>query len=419
METLRTAVRYGADAVYSGGKQFSLRAKAKNFSLPELQEAIRFAHGAGVRVYVTANIFAHDAELDGAAAFFDAMAHFPREAQPDALLIADPGMLLTAREHCPGILVHLSTQANTTNAEACRFWQAAGVSRIVTARELSLTELITLRERIPGDLELECFVHGAMCISYSGRCLLSRAMTGRDANHGACAHPCRYHYALVEEKRPGEYFAIEEEDGGTEILASDDLCMLAHLPELVEAGIDSFKVEGRMKNALYVASVARAYRRAIDLLCDPGRQADGSLTEEGREAFRQELPALLEEVRGAATRPMGTGFFFGDPDGGGLPDDPGRLLPAEKERVFLGVVETAGPDDSFVIEQRNRFAVGDEIRVMKPCGRQGLTDLRIPVTGILGADGLPVEKAVHPREKLCVTTGGDTPPEPGDVLYRI
>ena len=260
LEVLKTAVRYGADAVYIGGEAFGLRAGAKNFTHSDMEEGIQYAHERGVRVYVTANILAHNDDLPGVRAYFNEL----KEMGPDALIISDPGVFMIAREVLPDMDIHISTQANNTNYNTFLFWQRQGAKRVVTARELSLAEIRQIREKIPRDFEIETFVHGAMCISYSGRCLLSAFMTGRDANQGACTHPCRWKYALMEEKRPGEYFPVEENERGTYIFNSKDLCMVEHIPELMEAGIDSFKVEGRMKTALYVATVARVYRQAID-----------------------------------------------------------------------------------------------------------------------------------------------------------
>ncbi|MCR4763571.1 MAG: U32 family peptidase [Lachnospiraceae bacterium] len=399
METMETAVRYGADAVYSGGKKLSLRAKAHNFTVEELRNAILLAHAEGVLVYVTANIFARESDLAEAIPFFRELQGLPPDARPDGLLVADPGMLVLAGEHCPGIPVHLSTQANTTNALSCRFWYDAGVRRVVLARELSLSQIRGIREQVPGELSLECFVHGAMCISYSGRCLLSRAMTGRDANGGACAHPCRYRYALVEEKRPGEYMPVEEDAQGTEILASNDLCMLEHLPALMEAGVDSFKIEGRMKNALYVGGVARAYRAAIDLITD-GRE----------EEYRAAIPALLKEVRAVSTRELTTGFYFEEELSAG---DPGKA-PLGTRR-FLGVVQGTTTAGDFYLEQRNRFAAGDVIRPMK---RTFGKDPCLRVRAIYGEDGEPVREAVHPKERVRVITDVPGAVEAGDVLYE-
>ena len=258
LEVLKTAVIFGADAVYIGGEVFGLRAKAKNFSMQEMAQGIAFAHAHGVRVYVTANILAHNDDLDAAADYFREL----KEMKPDALIISDPGMFMLAKEICPDTELHISTQANNTNYGTYQFWWDLGARRVVSARELSLAEIREIRDHIPQDMEIETFIHGAMCISYSGRCLLSNYFTGRDANQGACTHPCRWKYAVVEETRPGEYLPVYENERGTFLFNSKDLCMVEHIPDLIEAGIDSFKVEGRMKTALYVAAVARTYRMA-------------------------------------------------------------------------------------------------------------------------------------------------------------
>ena len=260
LEVLKTAVVFGADAVYIGGEAFGLRAKAKNFSMKEIREGIAFAHAHDVKVYITANILAHNGDLSGVRAYFEEL----KEIKPDALIISDPGVFMIAREVCPEIDIHISTQANNTNYGTYQFWHQLGARRVVTARELSMAELKEIREKAPADLEMETFIHGAMCISYSGRCLLSNYFTGRDANRGACTHPCRWKYAIVEETRPGEYMPVYENERGTYIFNSKDLCMIEHIPELIDSGIDSFKIEGRMKTALYVATVARTYRKAID-----------------------------------------------------------------------------------------------------------------------------------------------------------
>ncbi|MDY6104388.1 MAG: peptidase U32 family protein, partial [Acetatifactor sp.] len=261
-EVLETAVVFGADAVYIGGEAFGLRAKAKNFTMEEMAREIAFAHIHGVKVYVTANILAHNDDLEGAEEYFRELKNMKPDP-PDALIISDPGMFQIAREVWPEVEIHISTQANNTNYRTYQFWWQQGAKRVVSARELSLKEIKEIRAHIPEEMEIESFIHGAMCISYSGRCLLSNYFTGRDANQGACTHPCRWKYAVVEETRPGEYLPVYENERGTYIFNSKDLCMIEHIPELVEAGIDSFKIEGRMKTALYVACVARTYRKAI------------------------------------------------------------------------------------------------------------------------------------------------------------
>ncbi len=298
LEVLKTAVVYGADAVYIGGEAFGLRAKAKNFSMEEMREGIAFAHARGVKVYVTANILAHNREFADAARYFSEL----KEVGRDALIISDPGMFSVARRVCPDIEIHISTQANNTNYETYRFWYGLGAKRVVSARELSLEEIREIRQKIPEDMEIESFVHGAMCISYSGRCLLSNYFTGRDANQGACTHPCRWKYAVVEETRPGEYLPVYENERGTYIFNSRDLCMIEHIPDLIEAGIDSLKVEGRMKTALYVAAVARTYRRALD-----DYQKDPKLYEANMDWYKHQISSCTY-------RQFTTGFFYGRPD---------------------------------------------------------------------------------------------------------
>ena len=280
LDVLKTAVIYGADAVYIGGEAFGLRAKARNFSIEEMQVGIAFAHERGVKVYVTANILAHNGDLPGVEAYFKEL----KQAEPDALIISDPGVFDIARRVLPDTDIHISTQANNTNYGTYQFWHRMGAKRVVSARELSLEEIRQIRANIPQDMEIESFIHGAMCISYSGRCLLSNFLTGRDANQGACTHPCRWKYSLVEETRPGEYMPVYEGERGTYIFNSKDLCMIEYIPELVEAGIDSFKIEGRMKTALYVATVARTYRKAIDDF-----RKDPKLYRENMEWYKAEI----------------------------------------------------------------------------------------------------------------------------------
>ena len=319
LEVLKTAVMFGADAVYIGGEAFGLRAKAKNFTSEEMAEGIAFAHEHGVRVHVTANILAHNYDLEGARAYF----HELKEMKPDALIIADPGMFMLAKEICPEIDIHVSTQANNTNYMTYRFWYEQGAKRVVSARELSLSEIREIRRNIPDDLEIESFIHGAMCISYSGRCLLSSYFTGRDANHGACTHPCRWKYAVVEEKRPGEYLPVYENERGTYIFNSKDLCMIEHIPEMIEAGIDSFKIEGRMKTALYVATVARTYRKAIDDYL------------ESEEKYRANMDWYRSEIAKCTYRQFTTGFYFGKPDENTQIYDNNTYV---NEYIYLGIV---------------------------------------------------------------------------------
>ena len=349
LEVLKTAVIFGADAVYIGGEAFGLRAKAKNFSKEDMKEGIAFAHERGVKVYVTANILAHNSDLKGAEEYFKEL----KEIGPDALIISDPGMFTIAQRVWPDVEIHISTQANNTNYETFLFWHRMGAKRVVSARELSIHEIRQIRDSIPDDLEIETFIHGAMCISYSGRCLLSNYFTGRDANHGACTHPCRWKYAVVEEKRPGEYLPVYENERGTYIFNSKDLCMIEYIPEIVKAGIDSLKIEGRMKTALYVATVARTYRKAIDDYF------------ESEEKYRANMDWYKAEIAKCTYRQFTTGFFFGKPDETTQIYDSNTYI---NEYIYLGIVDTVTEEGLARFEQRNKFSVGEEIEFMKPDG---------------------------------------------------
>ncbi len=393
LEVLKVAVIYGADAVYIGGEAFGLRAKAKNFSMEDMKEGIAFAHAHGVKIYVTANILAHNKDLEGIRAYFEEL----KEIGPDALIIADPGVVMLAKEICPEIDIHISTQANNTNYLTYRFWHTLGASRVVSARELSLEEIRELRKQIPRELEIETFVHGAMCISYSGRCLLSSYLTGRDANQGACTHPCRWKYSLVEETRPGEYMPVYENERGTYIFNSRDLCMIEYIPALVEAGIDSFKIEGRMKTALYVATVARTYRKAIDDYL------------ESEALYRKHMPWYLEQIVSCTYRQFTTGFFFGKPGEDAQIYDNNTYV---KEYTYLGLVGERRKDGLISIEQRNKFSVGEEIELMKPDGE----NVPVTVKAILDEEGAPMESAPHPKQRLWVDLGGEG--EAFDILRR-
>ena len=402
LEVLKTAAIFGADAVYIGGEAFGLRAKAKNFSKEDMKEGIAFAHAHGVRVHVTANILAHNYDLEGARRYFEEL----KELGPDALIIADPGMFTLAREICPEIDIHVSTQANNTNYMTYQFWHKLGAKRVVSARELSLLEIKQIRENIPEDMEIESFIHGAMCISYSGRCLLSSFFTGRDANKGACTHPCRWKYALMEEKRPGEYFPVFENERGTYIFNSKDLCMIEHVPEMIEAGIDSFKIEGRMKTALYVATVARTYRKAIDDYL------------ESEEKYCANMDWYKAEIAKCTYRQFTTGFYFGKPDENTQIYDNNTYV---NEYIYLGIVEEVadavetkaeGRKEGYFarIEQRNKFCVGDEIEIMKPDGN----NVPVKVLSLTTEDGEWVDSAPHPKQVLYVQLSKK--PEQYDLL---
>ena len=391
LDVLKTAVTYGADAVYIGGEAFGLRAKAKNFTNEEMGEGVAFAHAYGAKVYVTANIFAHNADLAGVERYFNEL----REIRPDALIISDPGVFAIARRVVPEIDVHISTQANNTNYGTYRFWHDLGAKRVVTARELSLSEIRAIRDNIPDDMEIESFVHGSMCISYSGRCLLSNYFTGRDANQGECTHPCRWKYAVVEETRPGEYLPVYENDRGTFLFNSKDLCMIEYIPELIGAGIDSFKIEGRMKTALYVATVTRAYRRAIDDY------------RESPEKYRANLGWYRGELEKCTFRAYTTGFYFGKPSAETQIYDNSTYT---KNYIYLGTVNGTDARGYALIEQKNKFSVGDTVEIMKPDGR----DPAVKVRRIETADGEERMSAPHARELLWVDLGGEA--AAGDVL---
>ncbi|WP_299117573.1 U32 family peptidase [uncultured Eubacterium sp.] len=391
LEVLKTAVRYGADAVYIGGEVFGLRAKAKNFSLEEMAEGVEFAHEHGVKVYVTANILAHNADIEPVKVYFNDL----KKVKPDALIISDPAIFTIAKEVLPEMELHISTQANNTNYGTYNFWYNLGAKRVVSARELSIKEISEIRKNIPKDMEIETFVHGAMCISYSGRCLLSSFMTGRDANKGACTHPCRWKYAVVEENRPGEYMPIEENERGTYIFNSKDLCMIDHIPELVEAGIDSFKIEGRMKTALYVATVARTYRMAIDDYF------------ENPDKYRENIPKYKKLISQCTYRQYTTGFFFG------RPDETTQIYDAnvyERDYVYLGIVGDETAPLEYSLEQKNKFYTGQKIEVMKPDGR----DIEVEVVAIKDEEGNEMESCPHPKQKLTINLGMEL--DKGDIL---
>lgn len=394
LEVLKTAVRFGADAVYIGGEAFGLRAKAKNFSMEDMAEGIAFAHRHGIKVYVTANILAHNGDLEGAGRYFAELRDMQPDA-PDALIISDPGMYSIAKEICPQIERHISTQANNTNYLTYRFWWEQGAKRVVSARELSLREIAEIRKQIPEEMEIESFIHGAMCISYSGRCLLSNYFTGRDANKGACTHPCRWKYAVVEETRPGEYLPVYENERGTFIFNSKDLCMIEYIPEMVEAGIDSFKIEGRMKTALYVAAVARTYRCAIDDYF------------ESEQKYRDNMDWYRAEIAKCTYRQFTTGFYFGKPDENTQIYDNNTYV---NEYTYLGIVNAIDERGFARIEQKNKFCVGDWIEIMKPDGR----DCPVQVLAIYDEEGQSAESAPHPRQILYLQLS--VTPEKYDLL---
>ena len=390
LEVLKTAVNYGADAVYIGGDVFSLRAKAKNFTKEEMIQGIAYAHSKNVKVYVTANIFAHNYDLKEAEEYFKEMA----QIKPDGLIISDPGMFTLAKNFCPDVERHISTQANNTNYMTFRFWYEQGAKRVVNARELSLAEIKEIRANIPEDMEIESFIHGAMCISYSGRCLLSNYFTGRDANRGECTHPCRWKYAINEETRPGEFLPVYENDRGTYIFNSKDLCMIEHIPEMIDAGIDSFKIEGRMKTALYVACVARTYRKAIDDYL------------ESEQKYRDNMDWYLSEISKCTYRQFTTGFYFGKPSEEAQIYDNNTYI---NEYVYLGMVDKKDSESAY-IEQKNKFCVGDEIEIMKPDG----SNVATKVLRIVNEDGEDMESCPHSKQKLRIFLS--VVPDEGDIL---
>lgn len=382
LEVLKVAVDYGADAVYIGGESFGLRAKAHNFTIEDMKTAVAYCHSHGVKLYVTANIFAHNDDLEGVEKYFNQL----KCVDIDALIISDPAIFSIAKRVLPDMELHISTQANNTNYGIYQFWYGLGAKRVVSARELSLSEIKEIRNHIPDDMEIESFIHGAMCISYSGRCLLSHFLTGRDANQGACTHPCRWKYSVVEEKRPGEYFPVEEDDRGTYIFNSKDLCMIEYIPELIDAGIDSFKIEGRMKTALYVATVARTYRKAIDDY------------KTGLEAYEQNLPYYREEIGKCTYRQFTTGFYFGKTDSESQVYDNNEYV---KDYTYIGTVESVDDEGRVHFIQRNKFCVGELIEAMMFDG----TNRMLKVQMIWNEDMQQVESAPHPKERLTVDFG--------------
>lgn len=392
LEVLKTAVLYGADAVYIGGEMFGLRAKAKNFSKEDMKKGLEFAHEHGVKVYVTANIVAHNEDLEEVRQYMKEL----KEIKPDALIISDPAIFTIAREEVPEIDIHISTQANNTNYGTYLFWHRLGATRVVSARELSLKEIKEIRKHIPDELEIESFIHGAMCISYSGRCLLSNYFTGRDANRGACTHPCRWKYAVMEESRPGEYLPVEENERGTYIFNSKDLCMIEYIPEIIDAGIDSLKIEGRMKTALYVATVARTYRKAID---------DFFVSEE---CYRSNMEYYKEEISKCTYRQFTTGFYFQKPNENTQIYDSNTYV---KEYTYIGMVEDY-KDGKLKLTQRNKFSVGEVIEVMNPDGSNEF----LTVHSIEDEEGKTMESAPHPKQVIWVDVKKELPK--GYILRR-
>ncbi len=385
LEKLKIAVLYGADAVYLGGTSFGLRAKAKNFNDEEMAEGVKFAHNHNVKVYVTCNIFAHNEDFEKMAEYFK----FLESIGVDAILVADPGVFSVAREVVPNMDIHISTQANNTNYKTALFWKKLGATRIVMARELSLREIKGISEKIPDDLEIEAFVHGAMCISYSGRCLLSNYLSGRDANKGACSHPCRWKYAVVEQTRPGEYMPIEEDERGTYIFNSKDLCMIENIPDLIDAGIMSLKIEGRIKTSFYVGTIIKAYREAIDdYIKDP-------------KIYFGKKDYYLEEVKKASYRGFTTGFYYGKPNQNEQIYTTSSYI---RNYDFIGMVLEYDKKSGFAtIEQRNKFVVGEKIEFLRAKGE----NFEMVVEEMFDEEGNAISEAPHPQQIIKLKVGKD------------
>lgn len=380
MERLRMAVAYGADAVYLAGSLFGMRSFAGNFSPEELREAVNLCHGQGVKVYVTCNTMPHNDEVEQLPQWLE----YLEEVGVDAAIVADIGVLSLLKRHAPRLQAHISTQASIVNYQAARSWHDLGASRVVLARELSLDEIRVIRAKTPPELELEAFVHGSMCVSYSGRCLLSNYMTGRDSNRGSCAQPCRYQYALMEEKRPGEYFPVYEENGETYIMNSRDMCMIDHVPELLDAGIHSMKIEGRAKSAYYAAVVTAAYRHA----------ADAALAGEALN------PVWRDEVERVSHRHYSTGFYFGQP--GQFTDHSGYL----RDRQVCALIEDCDDEGNAALSLRNKFAVGEELELVGP----GVTPMTFTVTSLKDEQGNFLTEVRNPEMKFSMKLPRSVPP---------
>ena len=379
LEKLKIAVDYGADAVYFGGEMFSLRAGAGNLTINEIIEGVEYAHHRGVRCHMTLNVYAHNEDIEPLKEYLQKIKDIPI----DAFIVSDPSVIMLLKDAIPDAEIHLSTQANMTNYVTANFWRSQGVKRLVLARELTLDEVKEIRRNLPEDTELETFVHGAMCISYSGRCLLSNFMTERDANRGECAHPCRYKYRLEEEKRPGEYWPVDEDNRGTYIFNSKDMCMLEYLPELIEAGIASFKIEGRMKSIFYIAHVLNAYRKAIDAYYE-------------NPAEYKFNPQWFEEMCKASHREFTTAFYFNKPTN----EDQNYLTSAyTRDYSFTGLVLDYDPETKIAtVEQRNRMFIGDEIEVFGP----GTDFFSQKLEYMTDEEGTPLESAPHPQQILKI-----------------
>ncbi|AUM96364.1 TPA: U32 family peptidase [Clostridium botulinum] len=391
LEKLKTAINFGADAVYLGGSRLNLRAFADNFTDEELKEGIKYAHDRGRKVHVTINVFPRNEDFNGLEEYLKKLYEF----KVDAIIVSDPGIIMTARETVPNLEIHLSTQANTVNFKTIDFWYKQGVKRTVLARELTLEEIKTIREKIEKDCELEAFVHGSMCMSYSGRCLLSNYMTGRDSNRGACAQPCRYKYYLMEEKREGEYFPVVEDDKGTYIMNSKDMCMIEHIPELVQSGIDSFKIEGRMKSSFYVATVVKAYREAIDAYFkDPENYT-----------FKERW---MDYLKKASHRAYFTGFYFNDPN---------KQLHESSSYIrncdIVGIVKEFNEETmEAIVEQRNKVLDGDKLEVLRPEG----PIFKINIVNMRDKNDKKIESA--PSAQMIFKVNTDKSLKENDILIK-
>ncbi|MEE3362471.1 MAG: U32 family peptidase [Anaerovoracaceae bacterium] len=391
LEKLKAAVDYGADAVYFGGSMFSLRAGAGNFSEEDMRRGVSYAHERGVKCHLTLNIFPHNEDIVPIEDYLDRI----KDIGIDAFIVSDPGTVLTVMEKVPEAEVHLSTQANMTNAKTAQFWKDIGVKRIVLARELTLGEIAEINRSV--DIDTECFVHGAMCISYSGRCLLSNFMTERDANRGMCAHPCRWKYRLEEEKRPGQYYPIEEDDRGTYIMNSGDLCMIEHMADVIGSGVSSVKIEGRMKSMFYVATVTQAYRRAIDAYY------------EDPEGYAVD-PSWLGEVKKVSHREFTTGFYYDRPTN---KDQNYRTSEYTRDYSFVGKVLSYDSDSGIAeVEQRNKMLEGDEVEIFGP----GAPFFTQKITGMRNEEGELIDAAPHPQQRVTMKT--DRPVAPGYIIRK-
>ncbi len=387
LERLKTAIAFGADAVYAGGEAFSMRSAAKNFSSDDLKEAREFTLARDKKLYITVNIIPHDEDMKLLPAYLTELS----ELAPDGLIVSDLGVFTMAQEYAPNVPLHISTQANNVNSETFKAWHRLGAPRVVCARELSFEEIKGIRNNIPEDLEIEAFVHGAMCISYSGRCLLSNYMIGRDSNQGNCAHPCRWNYHLMEEQRPGEYYPVYENERGTFIFNSRDLCMIEYIPEIIESGISSLKLEGRVKTEYYVANVVKTYREAIDRYLD-------------NPATYQTDPRWMEELLKVSNRHYTTGFYLGKPD-----DTAQVYETSAYVRTYDVVAVVTGYDKEtgdLLLEQRNRFCSGDELEAVVPMAE----NLTFTAEHLRDGEGNPIESAPHAQQKLRLNIGRELPP---------